>query len=202
MCASKVPARAGEVIKCSHNHNCGEPPHVRDFGTLANVFENLKSILSLPPRKGRMLGLIEREYTLITVVALLAGIFIVASLFLPWLAVTDEESGEVERLNAFQVGESAVESLNLAFVATAFNFLLLFGFLLIFGAVLRFAQIEIGLYLVYAGALLSVVFTVLSLIVSSFVAFASPLIGQWVCLCFSIAGLVSPRLRIIEQKRE
>ncbi len=149
-----------------------------------------------------MLGIIEREYVLSTVVAFLVGLFVIVSLFLPWLAVTDEESEEVERLNAFQVGESTIESLNLAFVTTAFNFLILFGSLLIFGAILRLIKIEIGLHLIYAGALLSVVFTVLSLIISSFIIYASPLIGQWVCLAFSITGLVSPRLHRKEQMQE
>ena len=146
-----------------------------------------------------MLDLIDRDYILAAVVAFVAGVIVIASLFLPWLVVASEESKE---LNAFQVGEFTAESLNLAFASTAFNFLLLFGCFMIFGAVLRLVKFEIGLYIVYAGALLSIVFTVLTLIVASFVAFLSPLIGEWVCLCSSIAGLVSQKLRIGEQKQE
>lgn len=141
----------------------------------------------------------DREYVLVAIVALVAGVIVIASLFLPWLVVANEES---EKLNAFQVGEFTAESLNLAFASTAFNFLLLFGVLMIFGAVLRLVKIEVGLCLIYAGALLTLIFTVLTLIVSSFVAFLSPLTGAWVCLCSSIAGLISPKLRFREQKQE
>lgn len=145
------------------------------------------------------MGLIDRDYVLAAIVALVAGVIVIASLFLPWLVVADEES---EELNAFQVGEFTAESLSLAFASTTFNFLILFGCFMIFGAILRLVKIEVGLYLIYAGALLGVIFTVLTLIVSSFVAFLSPRIGGWVCLCSSIAGLVSSKLRIKEKKQE
>lgn len=146
-----------------------------------------------------MLGLIDRDYILAAIVALVAGAIVIASLFLPWLVVADEES---EELNAFQVGGFTAESLNLAFASTAFSFLLLFGCFMIFGAILRLVKIEVGLYLIYAGALLGVIFTVLILIISSFVAFLSPRMGGWVCLCSSIAGLVSPKLRIEKKRRD
>ena len=143
-----------------------------------------------------MSSLIERDLALFTIVALAAGTLIVSSLFLPWFSVTDEESGEITEFNAFQIGNATIESLNLAFVATAFNFLFLFGFLLISGTFLRLIEMEIGLHLVYAGALLSLLFTVITLIVSSFLTFTRPSLCQWVCFCSSIAALISPRLSV------
>jgi len=137
------------------------------------------------------LGLIDRENVLSATVAFVAGVIVIESLLHPWLVVDNEDL-----LNAFQVGELAAESLNLAFASTAFSFLLLFGFFIILGAILRLLKFEIGLHLIYAGALLSVIFTVLILIISSFVASLSPGIGEWVCLCSSIAGLISPKLRM------
>ncbi|MDH5788272.1 MAG: hypothetical protein OEZ40_08280 [Candidatus Bathyarchaeota archaeon] len=141
----------------------------------------------------------DRDYLLAAIVAFLAGIIVIVSLYLPWLAIANETS---EQLNAFQVGEFTAESLNLAFASTAFNFLILFGCFMIFGAVLKLVKIEVGMHLIYAGALLSAIFTTLTMIISSFVAFLSPLAGGWICLCSSIAGLVSPKILIRQQKQE
>jgi hypothetical protein len=145
------------------------------------------------------MSLIDRDYLLAAIVAFAAGIIVIVSLFLPWLAVANEGT---EQLNAFQVGQLTAESLNLAFASTAFNFLLLFGCLMIFGAILKLMKIEIGLNLIYASAILSIIFTALTMIISSFVAFLSPLIGSWTCLCASIAALVSPKLQVRKQKQE
>jgi hypothetical protein len=148
---------------------------------------------------GENMSLIDRDYLLAAIIALVAGIIVVVSLFLPWLEVANATS---EQLNAFQVGQFTAESLNLAFAGTAFNFLLLFGCLMIFGAVLKLVKIEVGMNLIYASAILCLIFTGLTMIISSFIAFLSPLFGSWLCLCASIAGLVSPKLQVRKQKQE
>jgi len=142
---------------------------------------------------------LDRSYSLVvqSVIALVAGILVVASLFCPWMAVGD---GSAETFNAFQLGEHFADSLNLAFVSVAFDFLLIFGCFMIVGAVLRLLNVAVGLDLIYAGALLSLIATAIMIIVSGFIPFHTPLIGAWLCLCSSIAGLISPKLTVEERK--
>jgi len=135
------------------------------------------------------MGLIHREYVLAVSVALASGIVTIFSLLLPWVWV------DGELLNAFRAGEHVAKSINMAYVGTAFNFLIFFGALIVVGAILMLLDFKIGQYLIYSGSILTITFTVLELLVSSIIPRVSPYAGPWLCLCLGTAGVISPKLR-------
>jgi hypothetical protein len=134
--------------------------------------------------------LISREYALVVAVALVSGIVAIVSLVLPWVNTADKS------LNAFQLGDLVAESLSVAFIGTAFGFLAFFGGLMIVGAILMLTGFDSGQFVIYAGAILTIIFAVLGLIVSSIIPLVSPYIGAWLCLCCGIAGVISPKLHV------
>lgn len=135
-----------------------------------------------------------REYALAVAVAMAAGVITIFSLLLPWVRVEDE------LLNAFQAGEYVAESINVAFVGTTFNFIIFFGALMIVGGILMLTDFEVGQYLTYAGSILTIIFAVLDLIVSSLIPLVSPHAGAWLCLCVGTAGVISPKLRVKKEE--
>jgi hypothetical protein len=136
------------------------------------------------------MSLIRREYTLAVAVAMVSGIVAIVSLVLPWVNTADKS------LNAFQLGDFAAESLSVAFVGTAFGFLAFFGGLMIVGAILMLTGFDSGQFVIYGSAILTIIFAVLGLIVSSVIPLVSPYIGAWLCLCCGIAGVISPKLHV------
>jgi hypothetical protein len=136
------------------------------------------------------MSLIRREYALAVAVALVSGIVAIVSLVLPWVNTADKS------LNAFQLGDLVAESLNVAFVGTTFGFLAFFGGLMIVGAILMLTGFDSGQFVIYAGAILTIIFAVLGLIVSSIIPLVSPYVGAWLCLCCGVAGVISPKLHV------
>jgi len=134
--------------------------------------------------------MIRREYALAVVVATVSGIIAIVSLLLPWVSTVDGG------LNAFQVGGLVADSFKIAFMGTVFSFLVFFGCLMIAGGILMLLGFDTCIYLVYAGATLTIVFAVLGLIVSSVIPMVAPHVGAWLCLGCGVAGAISPKLRV------
>jgi hypothetical protein len=141
----------------------------------------------------RVADMTRHKYNLLAIIALISGIVTIVSLFLPWANVNDE------LLNAFQMGNSAAESVKMAFVTTTFDFIAFFGGLTIVGAVLMLMNLDVGVHLITVGSFLTIIFTVLGLWISSLLPLVTPYIGGWICLSCGVAGIVSPKLRKKEQ---
>lgn len=137
-----------------------------------------------------IMSIIRREYALAVVVAVVSGIITIVSLLLPWVSTVDGV------LNAFWIGGLFADSFKIAFMGTAFSFLVFFGCLMIVGGILMLLSFDTCVYIVYAGAILTIVFAVLGLIVSSVIPMVAPHVGAWLCLCCGVAGAVSPKLRV------
>ena len=136
---------------------------------------------------------IHREHLLPVMFAAVFGVIAIVSLLLPWVYVGGTENKE---LDAFRLRRFAAEALGVALLETAFNFLILFGALMVVGAVLMLIGFDVGPYIIYSGAILNIIFTILALTVSSLLPSVSPRIGVWVCLIAGIAGLISPKLHL------
>ena len=98
------------------------------------------------------------------------------------------------------MGVLVAESTRMAFIGTTFNFIAFFGGLMIVGAILMLANFEVSIHLVRVGSILTIIFTVLGLWISSMLPFVWPHVGAWLCLSCGVAGVVSPRLRSKKEK--
>lgn len=126
------------------------------------------------------------------VIAVVGGLIIFISLFLPWVVI------ETSEIIGLDVGKLLIYTANTQFIVVATYFLLFLATLLMFGGFLQILGYKSSKDVIrYASGLalfISVIITLAISIIPQHMLFYTLKLSPWVCIFGAVIGLISTRL--------